>query len=127
VKLRVVVADDDREFLSQVIRTVSPEFDIIAMASDGPSALESIRNLRPDVAIVDLKMPGLNGIELTRKATCCPPKHAVVICSVESDPEIIQHALDAGAMGYVLKPRIATDLIGAVKSAAAGRQFVSPV
>ena len=126
MKLRAVVADDNPEFLSRVIATVSAELDIVATASDGPSALDSIRKLRPDIAIVDLKMPGLNGIELIRKATCCLPSAAVIVCSVESDPEVIQHALDAGAMGYVLKPRIATDLIAAVKSVASGQQFVSP-
>jgi DNA-binding NarL/FixJ family response regulator len=72
-------------------------------------------------------MPSLNGIELTKKAICSPPKPAVVLCSVESHPEIIQHALNAGALAYVFKPRIATDLVAAVKSAAAGRQFVSHV
>ena len=127
VKLRAVVADDNPEFLSQVLRTVSAELDVVGTASDGPSALDSIGTLRPDIAIIDLKMPGLNGIELTRKVTCCPPKAAVVICSLESDPDVIQHALDAGAMGYVLKARIATDLIAAVKSVASGQQFVSPV
>ena len=125
VKLRVVVADDNPECLSQLLATLSPQFEVIATATDGGSALDSIRELRPDVAIVDLKMPNLNGIELTKKATCCPPQAAVVICSVESDPEIIEHAFNAGALGYVLKSQIASDLIPAVNSAAAGRRFVS--
>ena len=125
VKLRVVVADDNPEFLSQLLATLSPQCEVVATATDGRSALDSIRKLRPDVAIVDIKMPNLNGIELTKKATCCPPHAAVVICSVESDPEIIEHALHAGAIGYVIKSQIASDLIPAVNSAAAGRRFVS--
>lgn len=124
--LRVIVADDDREWLSQSIAILNPEVQVIATASDGKSALEYIRKLRPDVAIVDLQMPGLNGIELARKTIDCQPHPAVVICSVESDPEIIAHALHAGALAYVLKSRLATDLIPAVRSVAAGKQFVSP-
>jgi DNA-binding NarL/FixJ family response regulator len=125
VTLRVVVADDNPELLSQLLITLSPQCEVIATATDGRSALDSIRKLRPDVAVVDLKMPNLNGIELTKKAICRPPHAAVVICSVESDPEIIEHALNAGALGYVLKSQIASDLIPAVNSAAAGRRFVS--
>jgi DNA-binding NarL/FixJ family response regulator len=84
VKLRGIVADDDPGFLSEMIRTLSVEFDIIAMASDARSALDSIRTLKPEIAVVDLTMPALNGIESTEKATCSPPKLAVVLCSVEA-------------------------------------------
>lgn len=125
MKVRVVLADHDREFLSQLIAIVGTEVQIVATAIDGTSALEYIRTLRPDVAIVDLQMPELNGIEIARMAKSCPTHPAVVICSVESDPEIIEHALNAGALGYVLKARIATDLVPALTSVAAGHQFVS--
>lgn len=125
VKLRVFVADDNPEFLSELVALLSPEFEIVATASDGKSAIESIRKLHPDVSILDLKMPELNGLEVVRKVTCCPPRPALVVCSVESDPEIVQSALEAGALGYVLKSRIASEIIPAVKAAASGQQFVS--
>lgn len=125
VKLRVFVADDNPEFLSELVSLLSSEFEIVATASDGKSAIEAIRTLCPDVSILDLKMPVLNGLEVVRRVTCCPPRRALVVCSVESDPEIVQSALEAGALGYVVKSRIASEIVPAVKAAAAGQQFVS--
>jgi DNA-binding NarL/FixJ family response regulator len=70
-------------------------------------------------------MPGLNGIEITKELAKDPLSPAVVICSVENDPEIVEAARQAGALGYVFKARVAEDLIAAVKSAADGQSFVS--
>jgi DNA-binding NarL/FixJ family response regulator len=127
VALRVIVADDDPGFLREFISLLGAEFEVVATASDGESALEYIRQHRPDVAVLDLKMPKLNGIEITRKATCCMPGLAVVICSVENHSDMVEVAFEAGALGYVSKTRIASDLISAVKSTAAGRRFISVV
>jgi DNA-binding NarL/FixJ family response regulator len=71
-------------------------------------------------------MPGLTGLEVTRELAKSPSRPAVVICSVENDPEIVEAARQAGALGYVFKARVAEDLIVAVKSVASGRSFVSP-
>lgn len=125
MKLRVFVADDNPEFLSEIVVLLSSEFDIVATAADGISAIEGICKLRPDVSILDLKMPKLNGLEVVRQVACCPPRSALVVCSVESDPEIVETVLEAGALGYVLKSRIANEIVPAVKAAAAGQQFVS--
>jgi len=97
----------------------------VAAAADGRSALECIRRCQPDVVVLDLEMPGLNGIQITRELCEHPPSPAVVICSVENDLEIIEAARGAGALGYVVKARIGEDLIAAVKSAARGESFVS--
>jgi two-component system response regulator NreC len=125
VALRVIVADDNRDFVSELVAMLSATCEIIATATDGQSALECIRTLQPDVAVIDLSMPELNGIEVARKATCCPPRTAVVICSVETDPEIVEQAFKAGAIGYVFKSRITADLVTAVQAAAAGQRFTS--
>lgn len=136
MKLRVVVADDMPSMLAHLVSLLETEFEVVAAAEDGKSALECIRRYAPDVAVLDLHMPGLNGIELTREARKVAPKRdwsafsrlgvpAVVICSVEGDPEIIQEAQEAGALGYVLKTQMDRDLITAVKSAAHGKWFVS--
>jgi len=135
VKLRVVVADDMPSMLRHLVSLLETEFEVVAAAEDGKSALECIRRYAPDVAVLDLHMPGLNGIELTREVRKMAPKRdwsvfsrlspAVVICSVEGDPEIIQEAQEAGALGYVLKTQMDRDLIKAVKSAAHGKWFVS--
>jgi DNA-binding NarL/FixJ family response regulator len=126
MKLRVVVVDDSANFLDKFISVLGVEFDVVATAMNGKSGLESIRSCRPDVVVLDLEMPVLNGIEVTKELTKDPPCPAVVICSVESDPEVIKAARQAGALGYVFKARIAKDLVAAVKSVAGGQSFVSP-
>ena len=126
MKLSIVVADDNKAFLAKILSVVASEFEVVATAGDGRSALECIRLWRPNVAVLDLEMPGLNGLEVTRELTKDPSSPAVVICSVEDDPEIVEAARQAGALGYVFKVRVAEDLIVAVKCAADGQSFVSP-
>lgn len=117
-KLRLVVADDNPAFLKTLFSLLELEFDIVATATDGQSALNQIRTERPDVVVLDLYMPGLNGIEITEELARHPPSPPVVICSSESDAEIVAAARQAGATAYVFKSRIGTALIDAVKSAA---------
>jgi len=125
MKPRIIIADDSPDVLAVLVSVLSPEFEVIATAGDGRSALDHIRQLKPAVAVLDLNMPGLNGIEVTReimrlRLACCS-----VICSVESDPDLIAAAQTAGALGYVLKPRLNHDLVLAVKSAVCGQAFIS--
>jgi two-component system response regulator DegU len=126
VKLRIVVAEDNEEFLQRLVSVLMTEFDLVATAVDGKSALELIQLHRPDVAILDLGMPLLNGIEVAKELAKHSWARAAVICSVEADREIIEAARNAGALGYVFKSRIEKDLILAVKSVACGQPFVSP-
>jgi DNA-binding NarL/FixJ family response regulator len=126
MKLRVVLADDNPKFLVELISILSSEFDIVATAADGSSALECILRWQPDVAVLDLRMPTLNGLEITRKVKSAPSATAIVICSIESDGDIVEAVRQAGALSYVFKPRVSEDLIEAMKSAARGQSFVSP-
>ncbi len=126
MKLRIVVADDTTAFLVKIVSVLATEFEVVATAADGRSAMQCIRLYRPNVVVLDLQMPGLNGLEVTRELAQSPPSPAVVICSVENDLEIVKAARQAGALGYVFKARITKDLILAVKSAADGQFFVSP-
>ena len=135
MKLRVVVADDMASMLRHLVSLLEPEFEVVCTAEDGKSALECIRRFAPDVAVLDLSMPLLNGIEVTREARKMVPtrdwsvfsrlRPAIVICSVEGDPEIIEAAQKAGALGYVLKVHADRDLVTAVNSVAHGKPFVS--
>jgi two-component system response regulator DegU len=125
MKLRIVVADDNAEFLDKIVSVLATEFEVVAAAADGKSALECTRLYRPDVVVLDLEMPGSNGIEVVKELAKHPPSPAAVICSIEDDPEIVEAARQAGALGYVFKARITKDLIAAVKSAARGKSFVS--
>jgi two-component system nitrate/nitrite response regulator NarL len=126
MKLHIVVADDNPAFLAKLVSVLAAEFEVVATAADGKSALECIRLFQPNVVVLDLEMPGFNGIEVARELTKHPPSPAVVICSIENAPEIVEAARQAGALGYVFKARIAKDLIAAVKSVTDGQSFVSP-
>jgi DNA-binding NarL/FixJ family response regulator len=123
MKLRITVADDSRRVLSALVAILSSEFDVIATATDGRTALEQIQQLQPSVAVLDLDMPELNGIQITREIVRQRIPSEVVICSVETDPEVIEAARDAGALGYVLKTDIHRDLLIAVERAARGETF----
>ena len=119
------MADDNPAFLREVTSLLAAEFEVVATATDGNSALDLIRRYKPDLVVLDLGMPALNGIEVSRelaKSSSSPP---VVICSVETDPEIVEGARQAGALAYVFKLRVQKDLILAVKSALQGKPFVS--
>jgi len=123
MKLRITVADDSIRVLSALVAILSSEFDVIATATDGRTALEQIQQLQPSVAVLDLDMPELNGIQITREIVRQRIPSEVVICSVETDPEVIEAARDAGALGYVLKTDIHRDLLIAVGRAARGEAF----
>jgi len=121
----VVAVDDSRPVLRQLIYLLQTEFHVIGSAENGRMALNVIQNTQPDIVVLDLEMPVLSGIEVTRELRKVGASPAVVICSVETDPEIVEAALQAGALGYVSKIRMNQDLVKAVKLAARGESFVS--
>jgi two-component system nitrate/nitrite response regulator NarL len=127
MRLKIVVVDDNPAVLNQLVSILEPEteLEVAATAENGLLALECVRRHRPDVVVADLGMPILNGVELTKELKKMPSHPAVVICSVENDPEIVKVALQAGALGYVFKTYMDRDLIKAVKLAAQGESFVS--
>jgi two-component system, NarL family, response regulator NreC len=126
MKLRILVADDNAQFLRKMASILETEFEVVATAVDGQSALESIRSCLPDVVVLDLEMPLLNGMDVTRELTNQSLNPKAIICSVETDPEIVEAALAAGARGYVFKARIEIDLVVAVQLVVRGQVFVSP-
>lgn len=111
--------------LRKLVTLLGSEFEIVGQAENGKSALECILRQRPDVVILDLQMPFLNGLEVTQELKNITPIPAAVICSVQSDKETVEAALQAGATCYVFKSCMATDLGAAVKSAARREAFVS--
>jgi DNA-binding NarL/FixJ family response regulator len=113
-KLRVVVADD---------HPMGAKCEVIATASDGKSALQCISELDPDVAVLDLSMPGLSGLEVTRELMSNGRKPAVVICSAHVMPEIVEAIREAGASGFVSKHRCTQDLLPAIEAAASGQSY----
>jgi DNA-binding NarL/FixJ family response regulator len=126
-RLRIIVADDNPAFLRELVSLLEVEFDVVATAGDGKSALDCIRRYKPHVVVLDFHMPALNGLEVIEELMKNPPGLPVVICSVETDPELVEAARQTGAVAYIFKTRIEDDLIPAVKSAVQGKFFVSRV
>jgi DNA-binding NarL/FixJ family response regulator len=123
-RLRVVVADDNAAFLRELVSVLSLEFDVVAKAEDGRAALDLVCRHRPDLVVLDMHMPGLSGIEVAAQLAKDSGSPPVVICSVETDSEVLEAARKAGARAYVFKSRIETDLILAAKSVLRNRVFV---
>ena len=121
----VVVADDNPALLYQMVALMKSEFDVVATAENGLLALKLARQHRPDVVVLDLWMPIVNGLEVARQLTQSASTARIVICSVETDPEIIQSTKQAGALGYVFKLSMTRDLVVAVKAAIRGEAFDS--
>ena len=123
--LKVAVADDNPAVLRRLVSLLAAEFKVVSTAENGKLALERSRRYQPDIIVLDLGMPVLNGIEVTRELRKLGPTPGVVICSVESDPEVIEAAEQAGALGYVFKMHMDRDLVKAVRSAARSETFTS--
>jgi two-component system, NarL family, response regulator NreC len=126
--LRIVLADDHtivRHGLRLVLER-QPDFAVLGEASNGREAIDLVARENPDVVVMDIGMPILNGIEATKRITEERPKTMVVILSVHSDESYILKALRSGARGYLLKDSADTDLIQAIRAVCAGKAFFSP-
>jgi DNA-binding NarL/FixJ family response regulator len=127
-KLRILVGDDHtlmRQGLRKILEA-HEGWQVVAEAGDGRQAVKDALALEPDIAILDIGMPLLNGIEAARQITRRASDIGVVIVSMHGDEAYITQALQAGAKGYLLKDSADTDLIGAVEAVAAGKSFFSP-
>ena len=126
VRARVLLADDTPQVLQVVSRILTPIFEIIQAVRDGKDLFDSAMKLQPDVVVCDISMPVLNGIEAANKLKVSGCRSRIVFLTVHSDPDFVRVCLDSGALGYVVKSRIATELVTAIQEALAGRTFVSP-
>jgi len=126
-KIRVLVVDDFdawRRFVCSALQK-NPELQIVGEASDGLEAVQRASELLPDLIVLDLGLPKLNGIEAARQIRAKSSKSKILFVSQESSADIIEAALNAGGLGYVLKTRAETDLLPAVEAVLEGRRFVS--
>jgi len=121
---RVLLADDHIDFLESVSRFLAAAFDIVATAADGRQALDLAVRLRPDVVVLDVAMPAFNGFQTLAQLRRDAPETRVVFLTMHRDDEFVAAAINAGALGYVLKSRMHLDLISAINHALAGRLFV---
>jgi DNA-binding NarL/FixJ family response regulator len=125
-KLRVLLIDDNEAMLARASAVLTPGCNVVGLAMDGPTALEAAQTLQPQVIVLDISMPGMSGFEVAVRLRRSGSTAAVVFLTVHDEEEFVAAARAAGAIGYVVKPRLASDLMVAVREAEAGRPFVSP-
>lgn len=125
--ITILLADDHQMVRQGLCNLLSaePDFHIVADVGDGLEALRLLERLRPDVLIVDLMMPGLNGIEVTRQTAQISPRTRVIVLSMHANEAYVAEALRYGASGYVLKESSTSELVCAVRESVAGRRFLS--
>ncbi len=121
-RIRVLLADDHEAMLDRVARLLATECNVVGTATDGQQALDAARQLKPDVLVLDISMPVMTGIETARRLKEAGSETRIVFLTVHDDPDFAKEALEAGAVGYVIKQRIASDLVAAIKKAHADRQ-----
>jgi DNA-binding NarL/FixJ family response regulator len=127
-KLRILVADDHelvRHGIRGILRT-RRGWRVIGEAANGQEAVEKTHKLKPDVAILDVSMPDLDGLQATRQIRETSPNTKVVVLTMHESDQMVHRVLEAGALGYVLKSDLAANLVKAVKDVSAGRLFLTP-
>jgi DNA-binding NarL/FixJ family response regulator len=125
--VRVLLVDDNEAMLARVARVLSPSCQVIGSALDGPSAVTAAMSLHPDVVVLDVSMPGMTGLEVAARLRNAGSHAAVVFLTVHEEEDIVSAAQASGGIGYVVKPRLASDLPTAVHEAREGRGFISPL
>lgn len=126
-KIRVLLADDHivmRDGLRALLNT-APDMEVVDSVGDGRQAVRQARATKPDIVIMDLGMPEMNGVEATRLLAERDPEVRVIILSMHSSAEHVHRALAAGAAGYVLKEAAAGEVLDAVRTVRAGRRYLS--
>jgi DNA-binding NarL/FixJ family response regulator len=126
-RLRVVVADDHPAYRAALARMLRENgIDVVAEASNGEHAIRTVEETHPDVVIMDLNMPGLSGLEATRRLIDEAPATHVLVLSVSAQDDDVSEAMQAGAHGYVLKDGPLEEVVVAIRAAAAGQAVISP-
>jgi DNA-binding NarL/FixJ family response regulator len=124
-KVRVLLADDHPYFLEIVESLLLPGFEIIGKVADGRALIEAALRLKPDLILTDISMPILNGIDAVEELKKMDCAAKAIFLTVHTDAEFVQSSLAAGAFGYIVKSRVAVDLLPGIRQVLAGHVFVS--
>ncbi len=125
--IRILVVEDHSDWrkLIRLLLQMRPEWQIISEVSDGSEAVQKAEELKPDLILLDIRLPKLNGIEAARQIRPLSPDSKIVFLSMDDSPDVVQSALSTGAQGYVCKSRAQGDLLPAIDAVLRGEQFVS--
>ena len=124
--IRVLLVDDNGQMLTDLRDELSDEFEIAGTAENGEEAVREVLRLDPDVLVLDLNMPVMNGLRVTSLLREKHPRTKILILTIHEEPEYISAAFSAGALAYVTKRRLWSDLRLAIREAYDGRKFLSP-
>ena len=122
----VLLADDHEDFLAAVVRHLEPHFEVVGAVGDGQALLEEAVRLEPDLIVLDISMPVLNGLEAAKRLRALGCHARIVFLTVHADSDYVRAAFATGALGYVLKSELASELLSCLRDALVGRPFVSP-
>ena len=128
MRTTTIVLADDHQVVRHGLRSLleaEPDFSVVGETGDGLEAAQLVERLQPDVLVLDLMMPGLNGLEVTRQVSQRSPRTRVVILSMHASEAHVLEALRSGAAAYVLKESTSAELVRAVREAVAGRRYLS--
>jgi DNA-binding NarL/FixJ family response regulator len=123
---RIIVADDHAIFAEGVKRLLEPEYEIVATVHNGNDLVTAARELKPDVILADISMPGLNGIDAARQLMASGVNAKIILLTMHQDVTYATTALDEGVNGYILKHDEPTDLVTAIREVLNGHLYVSP-
>jgi DNA-binding NarL/FixJ family response regulator len=125
-RLSVLLAEDNDVMLRSIWQLLERDFDVVGAVSDGNRLLETAEKFAADVIVLDISMPGVNGVEAARRLIADGCGSGIVFLTTHGQPATVRAALETGAGGFVVKSRAGQELIPAIRAVAAGGQFVSP-
>jgi two-component system, NarL family, response regulator NreC len=127
-RIRILLADDHAVVRQgfKMILSAQPDMEIVGEAGNGREAIELAESLKPDIVVMDVAMPELNGIEATRRLSTSSPHARVIALSMHKDNVYVREILRAGARGYLLKDSVAADVVSAIRAVARGESYLSP-
>jgi len=124
-QFRIVLADDHEDLLQEIRSLLTPDFEIVNTVTDGLALIDTVRELKPDLVVSDIKMPGMSGIEACRRIIEEGLCNAAILLTMYNEAQLVKEALGAGIRGYLLKVNAGEELIPAVRSVMGGSTYLS--